>query len=110
MVFIITYHIICRARFVDGNLQGNPKPTAGNQGTIITVEDLFYNMHVRQRALRSPAEEYNKIFEVVSKYAVHNAGIGFALKKHGENNDIRTPPNSTQIENIGIIYGNAITR
>lgn len=53
-----------------------PKPTAGNQGTQITVEDLFYNMAVRKRALRSIPEEYQKISDVVGKYAIHNAKVG----------------------------------
>lgn len=57
-------------------MQGNLKPTAGNQGTLITVEDLFYNMTVRKKALRSPADEYQKISEVVTKYAIHNYNIG----------------------------------
>ncbi|XP_023013533.2 DNA mismatch repair ATPase Mlh1 isoform X1 [Leptinotarsa decemlineata] len=105
---ICAYHF--RAHFIDSKLQGNPKPTAGNQGTIITVEDLFYNMMVRKRSLRSPAEEYQKISEVVSKYAIHNARVGFALKKSGESNDIRTPQNSSHIDNIRTIYGNAIAR
>ncbi|CAG9861631.1 unnamed protein product [Phyllotreta striolata] len=99
-----------QARFVDSTLQGAPKPMAGNQGTIITVEDLFYNMNVRKKALRSPGEEYQKISDVVSKYAIHNAHVGFALKKCNENNDIRTPQGSTQVENIQIIYGNTIAR
>ncbi|KAL3286344.1 hypothetical protein HHI36_000852 [Cryptolaemus montrouzieri] len=96
--------------YIDGKLQGPPKPIAGNQGTIITVEDLFYNMFVRKKALRSPAEEYQKISEVVSKYAIHNANVSFSLKKSGENNDIRTPLNSNHVENIRIIYGNLIAR
>lgn len=61
---------------MDSKLQGTPKPTAGNQGTIITVEDLFYNMNVRKRALRTSTEEYQKISEVVSKYAIHNSSVG----------------------------------
>ncbi|KAK9869246.1 hypothetical protein WA026_002996 [Henosepilachna vigintioctopunctata] len=98
------------ANYVDGKLQGTPKPVAGNQGTIITVEDLFYNMVVRKKALKSAAEEYQKISEVVSKYAIHNPSVSFSLKKSGENNDIRTPPNSNTVENVRIIYGNQIAR
>lgn len=98
------------ATYVDGKIQGNPKPVAGNQGTIITVEDLFYNMTVRKKALRSPAEEYQKISDVVSKYAIHNSKVSFSLKKSGENNDVRTPSNSNTVENIRIIYGNSIAR
>lgn len=85
-------------------------PTAGNQGTIISVEDLFFNMNVRRKALRSPAEEYQKISEVVGKYAIHNAKVGFALRKTAENNDIRTQPGSNCTENIRIVYGNIIAR
>ncbi|XP_063916491.1 DNA mismatch repair protein Mlh1 [Zophobas morio] len=99
-----------KANFVDGKLQGAPLPTAGNQGTIITVEDLFFNMDVRKKALRSPAEEYQKISEVVGKYAIHNASVGFALRKSTENNDIRTPPESTRVDNIRTVYGNIIAR
>lgn len=65
-----------RASFEDGKLKSNPVPSAGNQGTIITVEDLFYNMNVRKRALRSPVEEYQKVADVVGKYAIHNSNIG----------------------------------
>lgn len=69
-----------RASYIDSKLQGSLKPIAGNQGTIITVEDLFYNMAVRKKALRSPTEEYQKIAEIVSKYAVHNSNVGKIFK------------------------------
>lgn len=36
--------------------------------------------------------------------------VGFALKKHGGNNDIRTPVNSSHVENIRLIYGSSIAR
>lgn len=65
-----------RAEYCDSKLKTPPKAVAGNQGTIITVEDLFYNMNVRRNALRSPAEEYQKISDVVSKYAIHNSHVG----------------------------------
>lgn len=74
------------------------------------MEDLFYNMNVRQKVLRSPGEEYQKISDVVGKYAIHNCKVGFALKKQGGNNDIRTPPNSNHADNIRTIYGNVIAR
>lgn len=68
-------------------------------------------METRRRALRSAAEEYNKILEVVTRYAVHNAKAGFSLKKHGENsNDVRTPANSSILDNIKILYGIQIAR
>ena len=44
------------------------KPCAGNQGTLIVVEDLFYNVTTRRKALKSPADEYTKIADVMTKY------------------------------------------
>ncbi|CAH2010901.1 unnamed protein product [Acanthoscelides obtectus] len=99
-----------QASYIDSKLMDLPKPVPANQGTTIIVEDLFYNMPVRKKALRSPAEEYQKISDVVSKYAVHNATIGFALKKHSGNNDVRTRQGSNHVENIRTIYGDLIAR
>lgn len=73
-----------RANYADGKLKSPPKPCAGNQGTQITVEDLFYNVSTRRKALKSPSEEHARIVEVISRYAIHNSGISFSVKKVGE--------------------------
>ena len=39
----------------------------GVQGTSITVEDLFYNVPNRLAALRSQADEFNRIADVVTR-------------------------------------------
>ena len=64
-----------RASYSDGKLlpvrpgvSPEPKPCAGNKGTQIHIEDLFYNMPTRRSALRNPSEEYHKIADVVGKY------------------------------------------
>ena len=66
--------LLFRASFSDGKLisqqtgaSPEPKPCAGNQGTQIHVEDLFYNMPTRRNALKNPSDEYHKIIDVVSK-------------------------------------------
>ena len=69
---------VCRARYTDGRLREDPRPCAGNTGTQILVEDLFFNMAARRQALRSPAEEFNKIAEVVSGPAAAGGGGGGA--------------------------------
>ncbi|KAF2994518.1 DNA mismatch repair protein [Curvularia kusanoi] len=59
------------AHYSDGKLaspkpgqSAEPKPKAGRQGTVITVEDLFYNVPSRRRAFRSASEEYAKILDI----------------------------------------------
>uniref|UniRef100_A0AAQ6IMA4 DNA mismatch repair protein Mlh1 C-terminal domain-containing protein n=1 Tax=Anabas testudineus TaxID=64144 RepID=A0AAQ6IMA4_ANATE len=100
-----------RASYSDGKLKGPPKPCAGNQGTQILVEDLFYNVSTRRKALKSPSDEYSRIVEVVSRYAIHNSGKGFSVKKQGETvADVRTLPNASVVDNIRGVFGNAVSR
>ncbi|XP_063160151.1 DNA mismatch repair protein Mlh1 isoform X2 [Candoia aspera] len=100
-----------RANYSDGKLKSAPKPCAGNQGTQITVEDLFYNVATRRKAFKNPSEEYAKILEVVSRYAIHNSGISFSVKKQGDTvADVRTLSNATTVDNIRSVFGNAVSR
>ena len=73
-----------KVSFSEGKMLGKAEPIAGTNGTTILVEDLFYNMPSRLRSLRSPNEEYNKILDVVGRYAIHSTGIGFSCKKFGD--------------------------
>jgi len=105
-----------RAHYDSGRLKpakpgqsADPKPTAGRQGTQITVEDLFYNVPTRRRAFRSASEEYNKILDVVGRYAVHCDGVAFSCKKHGEpSTGISTQSNSSTVDRIRQIHGTAV--
>ncbi|XP_034652231.1 DNA mismatch repair protein Mlh1 [Drosophila subobscura] len=100
-----------KATYTDGRLQGQAKPCAGNQGTIITIEDLFYNMPQRRQALKSPTDEFQKLSDVLAKYAVHNPHVGFTLRKQGEAQpSLKTPVASSREENIRIIYGAGISK
>lgn len=104
----LTQKCAYKASYSDGKLNGSVKPCAGNQGTQITVEDLFYNVPQRKQAFKSANEEFQHISEVVSKYAVHNAHVAFSLKKMGEHPSVRTQHNASHRENISLIYGNDI--
>lgn len=77
-----------RALYADGKLSAvkpgqsvDPKPCAGNNGTQITAQDLFFNTPSRLKALKSPSDEYNRILDIVTRYAVHNSGISFTCLK-----------------------------
>ena len=51
-----------------GSQSTQPRPIAGNIGTQITVEDLFYSIPNRRRAFRSPCEKYTKILDIVTRH------------------------------------------
>ena len=78
----------------DSKLNSNnnkPQPSAGCEGTVITVRDLFYNVPSRRRAFenstgktaRSEREEYDRILGVAQRYAVHVAQRGVSLLCRG---------------------------
>ncbi|OXB83219.1 UNVERIFIED_CONTAM: hypothetical protein H355_001971 [Colinus virginianus] len=73
-----------RASYSDGKIKAPPKPCAGNQGTQIMVEDLFYNVNTRRKALKNPSEEYAKILEVVGRELIEvgceDANLAFRMK------------------------------
>ncbi|EIM82138.1 DNA mismatch repair protein MutL [Stereum hirsutum FP-91666 SS1] len=105
-----------KACYIDGELVSakdgqspEPKPCAGNDGTTILVENLFYNTPTRLSALRSSSEEYARILDVVTKYAVHNPLVAFVCKKAGSPSpDLTTPSASTTPTAIRLLYGQAI--
>ncbi|GAC92996.1 hypothetical protein PHSY_000556 [Pseudozyma hubeiensis SY62] len=119
-----TKHQDCafRAYYANGSLtpskpgqSADPKQCAGTDGTLITAEDLFYNVPQRRRALRSAADEYNRALDVVSKYAVHygGKGVGFVCRKASSNaTDLNTPssPTNSTLDTIRTLHGNAVAR
>ncbi|KAH8602016.1 DNA mismatch repair protein-like protein [Bisporella sp. PMI_857] len=105
-----------RAHYDSGRLapakpgqSAEPRPIAGRPGTQITVEDLFYNVPTRRRAFRSASDEYNKILDMVGRYAVHRDGVAFICKKYGEaSTGISTQSNSSTVDRIRQIHGGAV--
>ncbi|MDR0915278.1 MAG: DNA mismatch repair endonuclease MutL [Endomicrobium sp.] len=54
-------------------------PWYGQTGTIVEVEDLFYNIPVRQKFLKTNSTEFIKILQYIEKFAIANYNINFKL-------------------------------
>lgn len=105
----------CRAEYLNGSLVADPAATAGNQGTIISVTDLFYNVPTRIKSLSNPSEEYAHIVRVMQRYAIELAGrVGFACKKAGIAGtcDVQTSagPTTTSKDVIRSVFGGQIAK
>lgn len=109
--------------FAKNDPKAEPKPCAGLVGTIITVEDLFYNMTIRKKAFKNLSEEYTKVLEVIQKYSIEynhrtdHPPIVFSCRKadfssHSSNasTDYLSSNTGRCIENIRLCYGDVISK
>jgi len=58
--------------------------TASNQGTTISVENLFANIPARRKFLKSPSTELKHLLKVFENYALCYPHIQFSLKNNGK--------------------------
>ncbi|MGO1469127.1 MAG: DNA mismatch repair endonuclease MutL [Tissierella sp.] len=83
---------------VGANKIGCPK------GTTIIVRDIFYNLPVRQKFLKSSSVESNHISETINKLALGNFKISFKLIKDGKIT-LKTPRNNNLENTIYSVLG-----
>ena len=87
------------------------KPIAGVLGTTISVENLFYNVVTRRKALKSASEEYSKVLEVLQRYAALRTDVAFTCRKHGESRaTLHAPVAQSRVERLQAIYGPTVAR
>ncbi|KAJ7568741.1 hypothetical protein O6H91_01G046000 [Diphasiastrum complanatum] len=100
-----------RVSYKDGAMEGEPRPCAAIKGTQIMVENLFYNVIARKKAFKNPSEEYSRILDVISRYAIQKIGVSFSCKKHGDSRtDIHTDSTSSRTDAIRAVYGPGVAR
>lgn len=82
-------------------VEDEPKIYPINCGTQVIIEDLFYNSKMRKSAMKSPAEEYRMIVELVSLYSLDNLQVAFGLEKEGNNHlEVKTTPGESFIQRV----------
>ena len=70
-------------RFTSGAGTNRSQPIGAPGGTIVTIENLFYNTPARLKFLKNDATEKRHIHWVVARYAMAYPGISFALIQDG---------------------------
>ncbi len=76
-------------------------------GTIMEVNELFFNQPARLKFLKSTKTEFLYIQELIQSLALSHPEVGFTLKNN-DNPVITTSPNSDLLMRISEIYPNSI--
>ncbi len=69
---------------VEGGEIGPVLPTAANQGTELTIKDLFFNTPARKKFLATPVREMRDISDMVGRIIIAYPNIRFELTNDGK--------------------------
>ena len=94
-------------KYVDGRLVTDSETSADN-GTVMTVTDLFARIPARYKFLKKDSTEGMYICSLVEKLAIINSEISFKLVKDGKT-ILSTPGSGDMKDAIYSIYGKQIT-
>uniref|UniRef100_A0A5B7C0A9 Putative MUTL isoform 1 n=1 Tax=Davidia involucrata TaxID=16924 RepID=A0A5B7C0A9_DAVIN len=100
-----------RVSYRDGVMEHEPKACAAVKGTQILIENLFYNMTARRKTLKNSADDYSKIVDLLSRFAIHHINVSFSCRKHGATRaDVHSVATSSRLDAIKSVYGASVTR
>ncbi|KAJ0977302.1 hypothetical protein J5N97_012776 [Dioscorea zingiberensis] len=100
-----------RVSYRDGVMEHEPRPCAAVKGTQIMVENLFYNMIARRKNLQNSNDDYPKIVDLISRFAIHYINVSFSCRKHGAKRaDVHTVSAISSLEAIRNVYGVTVAR
>ncbi|XP_062028201.1 DNA mismatch repair protein MLH1-like [Rosa rugosa] len=100
-----------RVSYKDGVMENEPKACAAVKGTQIMIENLFYNMSARRKNLQNSADDYSKIVDLLSRFAIHHTSVSFSCRKHGAGRaDVSSVATLSRIDAIRSVYGVSVAR
>lgn len=91
----------------EGSERSEIKPTGRAVGTTIEARNLFFNMPVRRKFLKSAQTEFSHIQEAIVRIAIPHTEVAFTLKRDGRV-ILDLPVVDDMLERIRRIYGDAI--
>jgi DNA mismatch repair protein MutL len=94
---------------VEGGIANQVQSVGGPQGTLVQVENLFFNVPARLKFLKTDRTERRRIDGFVTRYALAYPDIRFMLKQEGRVS-IQTSGNNNQRDTLASLYGAEIAR
>lgn len=89
---------------ISGGINNGIKDEAMNQGTLIEVSDLFYNVPARKKFLKSMGRETALIGDIINRIALAHADIAFSFTNN-QKLQFNTYGNGNVLDVIRKIYG-----
>jgi DNA mismatch repair protein MutL len=74
------------------------------QGTVVEVNDVFYNLPARRKFLKSDGAESAQVSRVVTQLALAHPEVGFTLTSAGRN-VLQCPPAVSRRDRLYQVYG-----
>lgn len=82
--------------------------TSVNNGTVIEVQDLFFNVPARKKFLKSSSKEASVISDIITRIALSNSNISFKYYNNGKK-VLHTFGTGKEEDTIRAIYGKQIS-
>ena len=79
------------------------------KGTIITVDDLFYNTPARRKYLSSLPSELSSIVGLINRLSLSHPGIRFTLT-NDKKDILKTSGSGNLLKTINEVYGNTVAK
>ena len=89
---------------VEGGHAGTVEPLGAPPGTLVRVEDLFYNLPARRKFLKKPVTERRRIDALLTRYALAYPEVRFSLTQDGRST-LQTSGNGARREVLAALYG-----
>ncbi len=94
---------------VEGGHIGEVEPIGAPSGTVVRVEDIFYNVPARLKFLKKDATERRRIDELVTRYALAYPEVRFHLRQENRET-LRTSGKGDRREVLAALYGVEVAR
>lgn len=89
---------------VEAGKQSQLQALGAPAGTVVRVENLFFNVPARLKFLKTDRTERRQIDEVVTRYALAFPDVRFQLFQDGRS-VLQTSGNGDRRETMGVLYG-----